>query len=128
MSDQNDNLVEWIRHRHRLLLLFRKRWAFLLYTLGIVTTLFLCAAMLLFINSSWLPGALSVASSIVTGGAATWILSRANDAAEHEKQALADATKAEARAHEQARSDAADDERRRLAEQTRAVLIGRKNV
>ncbi len=70
--------------------LLRKTWSWLLLIIGASLGIFLVLAILLFIRSSWLPGAVTMLGTIVTGPAMKWINDQKNAAVEEDKEAFAD--------------------------------------
>src|SRR5262245_14851597 len=103
--------------RYRSLLRWRERWTLLIYALGVVTTGFLIAAILLFVKELWLPAALSTVTTILTGGAAWWLLGRRNQAVLEEEQA-----------YQEQRHDLKAEQNTEKGQQSRSVLVGRKNI
>ena len=59
-------------------------WKILVYVFGIAVVLFLVASILLFIRSSFLPGALTTLGTIVTGSGITWVVNQKSAAATEE--------------------------------------------
>ena len=59
-------------------------WNLLVYVFGIAVVLFLVASILLFIRSSFLPGALTTLGTIVTGSGITWVVNQKSAAATEE--------------------------------------------
>jgi hypothetical protein len=114
IKQQQDNLAQG---RYHLLLRWRERWTLLIYALGVATTLFLVSAILLFVNKSWLPGALLTVASILTGATVRWLLERRNEAASEED-----------RAFQQQRNDLKDQADREKGKESRTALFGRKNI
>jgi hypothetical protein len=76
--------------RYRNIARWRDHWTTLLFVFGTTVILFLCASILLFIGSNWLPGAVSTLGTIVNGAAVTWVLSRRNEAVREEEEAYKD--------------------------------------
>jgi hypothetical protein len=103
--------------RYQLLLRWRDRWTLLIYALGVATTAFLVTAILFFLNESWMPGALSTVASLLTGAAAKWLLDRRQQAVSEEE-----------RAYQELRHDLKAEQNSQKGQQSRSVLVGRKNI
>ena len=69
---------------------FRKLWGSLWILLGASVALFLFVSVVLFIRSSWLPGAISALGTIVNGAGMTWITTQRRVAADEEEKAFAE--------------------------------------
>ena len=67
---------------------FRRLWAILVFVLGVSVALFLCVSILLFLRSSWLPGAIGMLGTLVNGAAMSWITSQKATAADEEQKAF----------------------------------------
>lgn len=114
MKHERDDLAD---DRYRSLQRWRERWTLLIYILGVATTVFLIAAISLFINESWLPGALSTVASILSGAAVAWLLERRREAVAEEDQA-----------NQERKHDLKDEQDKQRSEQSRTALLGRKNI
>ena len=69
-------------------------WNILLYVFGASVVLFLVAALLLFIRSTWLPGALTALGTIVSGAGIAWVVKQRTTAHTEEKEAFEGLSKA----------------------------------
>lgn len=76
--------------RHKNLARWRNLWTILLFVFGTTVILFLCASILLFINESWLPGAISTVGTIVNGAGVGWVVARRDEAKKEEEAAYED--------------------------------------
>jgi hypothetical protein len=63
-------------------------WSVLVYVFGVTVVLFLVAAILLFIRSTWLPGALTTLGTIVSGVGITWVVNQRAAAVDEEREAF----------------------------------------
>ncbi|MGA2168686.1 MAG: hypothetical protein ABSG62_10775 [Terracidiphilus sp.] len=63
-------------------------WKILLYAFGAAVVLFLVAAILLFIRSTWLAGAITALGTIVSGTGIAWVVKLETTAAADEKRRL----------------------------------------
>lgn len=63
-------------------------WNILVYVFGVSIVLFLVVAILLFIRSTWLPGALTTLGTIVSGAGITWVVNQKTAALGEEKNAF----------------------------------------
>lgn len=63
-------------------------WSILVYVFGVTVVLFLVAATLLFIRSTWLPGALTTLGTIVSSIGITWVVNQRATAVKEEKEAF----------------------------------------
>ncbi|MGP8251368.1 MAG: hypothetical protein ACLQHF_04990 [Terracidiphilus sp.] len=70
--------------------LLRKTWSWLLFVIGASLGIFMILAILLFIRLSWLPGAITLLGTIVTGPAMKWINDQKSAAVKEDKEAFAD--------------------------------------
>lgn len=68
----------------------RQLWGGLWFVLGMSVALFLSISIVLFLRSSWLPGAVGVLGTIVNGAAMTWITTQRRIAADEEEKAFAE--------------------------------------
>lgn len=66
----------------------RNVWGYIWIGLGITVAVFLCLAIVLFLRSNWLPGALSTLGTIVNGAVMAWITTQRQTAANEEQQAF----------------------------------------
>jgi hypothetical protein len=63
-------------------------WTLLLWIFGATIILFLVIAITLFIRSTWLPAAVSLIGTIVSGAGIGWVLQRRTDAEKEERDAF----------------------------------------
>jgi O-acetylhomoserine/O-acetylserine sulfhydrylase-like pyridoxal-dependent enzyme len=63
-------------------------WKVLLYIFGATVVLFSVAAIVLFIRSSFLPGAITTVGTIVSGAGIAWVVNQRTTAATEEKDAF----------------------------------------
>jgi hypothetical protein len=76
--------------RYKNLARWRNLWTILLFIFGTTVIIFLCAAILLFVNESWLPGAISTVGTIANGAGVAWVVTRRNEAVKEETHAYED--------------------------------------
>ena len=80
-------LIVFLFARWKDLARWRNLWSILIFLLGTAFSIFLIAAVFLFIRESWIPSVLSTLGTIVNGVAVGWILARRNQAVEEETEA-----------------------------------------
>jgi hypothetical protein len=68
----------------------RNTWSWLVFLIGAALAIFLILAILLFIRSAYLPGALTTLGTIVTGPALKWINDQRKTAVDEDAKAFAD--------------------------------------
>ena len=78
---------EYAIERHKNLLMWRNLWTILLFVFGSAVIIFLVIAILFFLNKSFLPGAVSTLSTIVSGVSVKWVLDRRVEAKAEEESA-----------------------------------------
>ncbi len=81
---------EFAIQRYKSIALWRNLWTILLFIFGSTVILFLCGAILLFIQESWLPAAITTLGTIVNGVGVTWVVTRRNEAVQEELDAYKD--------------------------------------
>ena len=81
---------EYARERHQNIARWRNLWTILVFAFGSAIVLFLILAILLFIRSDWLPGAVSALGTIVSSVGISWVLARRREAVEEEDKAYED--------------------------------------
>ena len=79
---------DFARMNYQDVLKWRNLWTILLYGFGVTVVLFSVAAILLFIRSTWLPGALTTLGTIVSGTGITWVVNQRKTAVAEEKEAF----------------------------------------
>src|SRR5580698_6622363 len=79
---------EYARERHRDIARWRNLWTILVFAFGSSVIIFLILAIFLFLQTSWLPGALSSLGTIVTGVSSSWVLKRRAESVEEENAAF----------------------------------------
>jgi len=67
---------------------WRNLWTILVYAFGVALVLFLIAAILLFIRSTWLPASLTTLGTIVSGAGIGWVLNQRTIAVAEQKSAF----------------------------------------
>jgi hypothetical protein len=87
------NPCDYARERHQNLVKWRNLWSILVFAFGSAVVLFLIAAVLFLIRSSFLPGALSTLGTIVGGVGIRWVVERRGDAVKEEEAAYQDVVK-----------------------------------
>ncbi|MFY9836744.1 MAG: hypothetical protein WAK55_09785 [Xanthobacteraceae bacterium] len=63
-------------------------WKLLLFAFGVTIVIFSIVAIILFLNASWLPLALSVLGTVVNGVGIGWVVNQRNKAADEEREAF----------------------------------------
>ena len=76
--------------RYKSIARWRNLWTILIFIFGTTVIVFLCAAIVLFINQSWLPGAVSTLGTIVNGVGIKWVVARRSEAVKEEDEAYND--------------------------------------
>ena len=79
--------------RYKSIARWRNLWTILLFIFGSTVIVFLCTAILLFINQGWLPGAISTLGTIVNGVGVSWVVTRRSEAVTEETAAYEDVKK-----------------------------------
>jgi cadmium resistance protein CadD (predicted permease) len=69
-------------------------WVGLLLLFGLVVVGFSCAAILFYVRSAWISGAVSTVGVIASGGGMKWVVDRKNDAKKDEREAYREVDKA----------------------------------
>jgi hypothetical protein len=85
-----DTPCDFAKSRYIVIARLRNFWGMMWFILGACVAAFLCFSIIFFLRSSWLPGALSVLGTIVTGASTTWITKQRRVAADEEEKAFAD--------------------------------------
>jgi hypothetical protein len=67
---------DYARSRHHDIAKWRNLWSILVFAFGSAVVLFLILAIFLFINKSWVPGAVSSLGTMANGLAMTWVTTR----------------------------------------------------
>jgi hypothetical protein len=81
---------EYAIERHQNLLRWRNLWTILLFAFGSSVIIFLCIAILFFLRTSWIAGAVSTLGTIASSIGINWVVSRRTDAKEEEEAGYAD--------------------------------------
>jgi hypothetical protein len=76
--------------RYKNLARWRNLWTILLFIFGASVTIFLIGAIFLFINESWLPGAISTLGTMVNAAGVSWVVTRRGEAVTEETEAYED--------------------------------------
>jgi hypothetical protein len=76
--------------RYKSIAMWRNLWTILLFIFGSTVILFLCGSILLFVQESWLPAAISILGTIVNGVGVKWVVTRRNEAVQEELDAYHD--------------------------------------
>jgi len=76
--------------RYKSIAQWRNLWTILLFVFGSTVILFLCGSILLFVQESWLPAAISTLGTIVNGVGVKWVVTRRNEAVQEELDAYHD--------------------------------------
>jgi hypothetical protein len=76
--------------RYKNIARWRNLWTILLFIFGASVIIFLAGAILLFIKESWLPGAITLCSTIVNAAGVSWVVARRTEAVKEETDAYAD--------------------------------------
>lgn len=79
--------------RYKNLARWRNLWTILLFVFGASLILFLVGAVFLFINASWLPGAISTLGTIANAAGVGWVVTRRTEAVKEETEAYEDVKK-----------------------------------
>lgn len=90
MPDDAITPCEYARLRHQNLVMWRDPWTILLFVFGASVIVFLSLAVVLFIRSAWLPGALTTLGTIVDSAGIKWVLNRRREAVREEEAAYRD--------------------------------------
>jgi hypothetical protein len=67
---------------------FRLLWTYLILGLGVFVALFLAVSIILFLNSNWLPGALTALGTLLSGTVTGWLTTQRKTAVEEDEQAF----------------------------------------
>lgn len=89
-----ETLCDFAKVRYLGALRWVNLWNILLYVFGASVVLFLVTAILLFIRSTWLPGALTTLGTIVSGAGIAWVVKQRTTAHAEEKEAFGELDKA----------------------------------
>ena len=84
------NACDLAKMRYLSALTWVRLWNILLYVFGVSVVLFLVTAIILFIRSTWLPGALTSLGTIVSGTGIAWVVNQRTTAHNEEKDAFQD--------------------------------------
>ncbi len=90
MNNETVTPCQYAMDRHRNLVLWRNLWTILLFGFGTAVVFFLIMAILWFIRESWLPAAVSMVGTIVSGAGIKWVVERRTEAVGEEKEAYKD--------------------------------------
>ncbi len=94
MPDALNDPCEYAKQRYQNFAKWLNLWKVLLFAFGTTVVIFCILAIILFINASWLPGALSVLGTLVNGLGIGWVVTQRNKAADEERDAFDVLTKA----------------------------------
>src|SRR2546423_10311850 len=92
-GEEMQNMIspcDYARERHHNIARWRNLWSILVFAFGSAVVLFLILAIFLFINKSWIPGAVSSLGTMANGLAMSWVTARRNDAVKEEQDAYND--------------------------------------
>lgn len=81
---------EYARERHKNYSVWRNLWTGLLFLFGVAVVLFAGSAVLLFIQETWLPVAVSMVGTIASGAGIKWVVNRRAEAVTEEERAYLD--------------------------------------
>jgi hypothetical protein len=81
---------DFLFERWKNLALWRNLWSILIFLLGASVTVFLAAAVWLYIRQSWLPAVVMTLGTLVNGVASSWVLARRSQAVAEEEEAKKD--------------------------------------
>ena len=84
---------EYARERHKNYSIWKNLWTGLLFAFGTTIIIFFCAAILLFIRATWLPGAVSTIGLISSGIGIKWVVNRRKEAVAEEEKAYHEVAK-----------------------------------
>ena len=87
MDSNSVSQCEYARNRHKVIAMWANLWRGLVFVFGTAVVLFLILAILLFIQKTWLPAALTTLGTIASGRAMVWVTARRNAAVEEEVEA-----------------------------------------
>lgn len=80
------DLREIALDRYKNLAMWRNLWTILLFMFGTTIILFFCICIILFINESWLPGAIATIGVIANGIGVRWVVIRRDESVKEEKE------------------------------------------
>jgi uncharacterized membrane protein YcjF (UPF0283 family) len=81
---------EFALFRYRMLALWRNLWSILLFAFAVAIVLFSIVAILFFLRSDWLTGAVNAVGSVASGLGMSWVVARRSQAVEEERDAAND--------------------------------------
>jgi hypothetical protein len=93
MANAHDDACEYAKQHYRNCAMWLNLWKVLLFAFGTTVVIFCILAIVLYINASSLPGALSVLGTIVNGLGIGWVVTQKNKASDDERAAFDALTK-----------------------------------
>jgi len=88
MSQASFDLCQFAVERSKNLARWRNLWTILLFAIGAIVVVFFCASVFLFMNETWLPGAIGTLGTLVNGVSVGWVVKRRREAVEEETAAF----------------------------------------
>jgi hypothetical protein len=87
MNDMSNDPCDFAKQHYLNVQRWLNLWNILVFAFGVAVVLFLVTSILLFINSTWLPGAVTTIGTIASGTAVAWVVNQKKAASDDEKEA-----------------------------------------